>query len=434
MAVSRTQDPATNAITEAAPRKHVRPCRRRLRRPADAGLRLDAILLGFALMIGGVRRAFGIGQQDPAAWMWGLAAILFAACCLAEWPIPKSWNMSAGLGGVAGEVMLAVVSTPFAALKIPDPQVWASALAGLLARSCSPQWRWASAPPTLPRCGARSPTSRNAISPNPPMRPSARTSSGVPSLPSRPASNGYADGQRAENARPQAAGSHRADRLHRGRRLRLRRSAASSTPSRIPKAQMASAPIVPRVLESRPVPDAAAAPAAPAPRQVTRPAAQQSSVRPVQPPAAQSARVRDPNTAIPPIDLLDVPPPRRSEVDEARLLEMADRLGEVLTEFGVKGRITEVRPGPVVTLFELEPAAGVRSSKVIALAEDIARAMSATSARVAVIPGRNAIGIELPNPTRETVYLRDLLNANEFYPLAQPPFPSPSASRSKASR
>jgi S-DNA-T family DNA segregation ATPase FtsK/SpoIIIE len=193
-------------------------------------------------------------------------------------------------------------------------------------------------------------------------------------------------------------------------------------------------PIVPRVLESRPVPDAAAAPAAPAPRQVTRPAAQQSSVRPVQPPAAQSARVRDPNTAIPPIDLLDVPPPRRSEVDEARLLEMADRLGEVLTEFGVKGRITEVRPGPVVTLFELEPAAGVRSSKVIALAEDIARAMSATSARVAVIPGRNAIGIELPNPTRETVYLRDLLNANEFSRSRMPPFPSHSASRSKASR
>ena len=105
---------------------------------------------------------------------------------------------------------------------------------------------------------------------------------------------------------------------------------------------------------------------------------------------------------------------RRSDVDEARLLDMADRLGGVLTEFGIKGRITEVRPGPVVTLFELEPAAGVRSSKVIALAEDIARAMSATSARVAVIPGRNAIGIELPNPNRETVYLRDLLTSNEF--------------------
>ena len=72
------------------------------------GFGWTAILLGFGLMIGGVRRAFGIGQQDPAAWMWGLAAILFAACCLAEWPIPKSWDMSAGLGGVVGEVMLVV--------------------------------------------------------------------------------------------------------------------------------------------------------------------------------------------------------------------------------------------------------------------------------------------------------------------------------------
>jgi len=170
------------------------------------------------------------------------------------------------------------------------------------------------------------------------------------------------------------------------------------------------------VLEGRPVPEAQ--PAQPIATAPTRPAAPprqpQQAPAPAQRPAQQAARVRDAGSAIPPIDLLDVPPPRRSDVDEARLLDMADRLAGVLNEFGIKGRITEVRPGPVVTLFELEPAAGVRSSKVIALAEDIARAMSATSARVAVIPGRNAIGIELPNPNRETVYLRDLLSSNEF--------------------
>ena len=93
---------------------------------------------------------------------------------------------------------------------------------------------------------------------------------------------------------------------------------------------------------------------------------------------------------------------------------MADELQIVLNDFGVKGRITEVRPGPVVTLFELEPAPGTKSSRVIALAEDIARSMSSTSARVAVVPGRNAIGIELPNPDRETVYLRDLLASQAF--------------------
>src|SRR5690606_630311 len=83
-----------------------------------------------------------------------------------------------------------------------------------------------------------------------------------------------------------------------------------------------------------------------------------------------------------------------------RLEEMARRLEEVLGDFGVKGDIINVRPGPVVTLFELEPAPGIKSSRVISLADDIARSMSAISARVAVVPGRNAIGIELPNHNR----------------------------------
>ena len=86
----------------------------------------------------------------------------------------------------------------------------------------------------------------------------------------------------------------------------------------------------------------------------------------------------------------------------------------VLEDFGIKGEIVHVRPGPVVTLYELEPAAGVKSSRVIGLADDIARSMSAISARVAVIPGRNVIGIELPNQRRETVFLRELLATPEF--------------------
>ncbi|MEN0040963.1 MAG: DNA translocase FtsK [Pseudomonadota bacterium] len=92
----------------------------------------------------------------------------------------------------------------------------------------------------------------------------------------------------------------------------------------------------------------------------------------------------------------------------------ARELEGVLEDFGVKGQIIKVRPGPVVTLYELEPAAGVKSSRVIGLAEDIARSMSAIAARVAVVPGRNAIGIELPNKRRETVYLREQLASKEF--------------------
>ncbi|MBI4922175.1 MAG: DNA translocase FtsK 4TM domain-containing protein [Devosia nanyangense] len=97
-----------------------------------------------------------------------------------------------------------------------------------------------------------------------------------------------------------------------------------------------------------------------------------------------------------------------------RLEAMARRLEGVLEDFGVRGDIINVRPGPVVTLYELEPAPGIKSSRVISLADDIARSMSAISARVAVVPGRNAIGIELPNENRETVYLREMLASADF--------------------
>ncbi len=96
------------------------------------------------------------------------------------------------------------------------------------------------------------------------------------------------------------------------------------------------------------------------------------------------------------------------------LEENARMLEGVLEDFGVRGEIINVRPGPVVTLYELEPAPGIKSSRVINLADDIARSMSAVSARVAVVPGRNAIGIELPNAKRETVYLREMVASPEF--------------------
>ena len=86
----------------------------------------------------------------------------------------------------------------------------------------------------------------------------------------------------------------------------------------------------------------------------------------------------------------------------------------MLEDFNVRGDIVEVRPGPVVTMYELEPASGIKASRVIALADDIARNMSALSARVATIPGRSVIGIELPNPKRETVSLSELIGSQAF--------------------
>ncbi len=117
---------------------------------------------------------------------------------------------------------------------------------------------------------------------------------------------------------------------------------------------------------------------------------------------------------LPRLDLLAKPAVRNDAVDEAGLRQNAELLQGVLSDFGVKGEIVHVRPGPVVTLYEFEPAPGVKSSRVINLADDIARSMSTTAARVAVVPGRNAIGIELPNAQRETVFLRALLNAKVF--------------------
>lgn len=119
---------------------------------------------------------------------------------------------------------------------------------------------------------------------------------------------------------------------------------------------------------------------------------------------------------LPALSLLSSPPTSRSSraVSDEALEQNARLLESVLEEFGVKGRISEVRPGPVVTLYELEPAPGTKTSRVIGLADDIARSMSAVSARIAVVQGKNAIGIELPNSDRETVHLRELLSSAAY--------------------
>jgi DNA segregation ATPase FtsK/SpoIIIE, S-DNA-T family len=119
---------------------------------------------------------------------------------------------------------------------------------------------------------------------------------------------------------------------------------------------------------------------------------------------------------LPPLDLLAEPPKDRliGGPSEEALQQNALLLLGVLEDFGVRGEIVKVRPGPVVTLYELEPAPGTKSSRVIGLADDIARSMSAVSVRVAVVPGRNVIGIELPNARSETVYLRELLASDAY--------------------
>ncbi|MDI1296813.1 MAG: DNA translocase FtsK 4TM domain-containing protein [bacterium] len=121
------------------------------------------------------------------------------------------------------------------------------------------------------------------------------------------------------------------------------------------------------------------------------------------------------HSSLPSPDLLNpVPPSQGGKIDKAALERNARLLESVLDDFHVKGNIVEVRPGPVVTMYELEPAPGIKASRVIALADDIARNMSALSARVATIPGRTVIGIELPNAHREGVSFRELVTSEQF--------------------
>jgi S-DNA-T family DNA segregation ATPase FtsK/SpoIIIE len=130
---------------------------------------------------------------------------------------------------------------------------------------------------------------------------------------------------------------------------------------------------------------------------------------------AQTSLALGDNYQLPTLDLLAAPPKEgRQQIDRAGLERNARLLEEVLDDFKVRGEIVEVRPGPVVTMYELEPASGTKASRVIALADDIARNMSALSARVATIPGRSVIGIELPNSKRETVSLSELIGSAAF--------------------
>ena len=175
--------------------------------------------------------------------------------------------------------------------------------------------------------------------------------------------------------------------------------------------------IAPRATELREERDAVAAP----PR--SRPTvAVAEPARPVAPAgrgnrkaAAQPGLALGDSYVLPTVDLLARAPDKgKQHIDRAGLERNARLLESVLEDFHVRGDIVEVRPGPVVTMYELEPASGIKASRVIQLADDIARNMSALSARVATIPGRSVIGIELPNPKREAVSLSELIGSQAF--------------------
>ncbi|WP_084420840.1 FtsK/SpoIIIE family DNA translocase [Henriciella litoralis] len=329
-----------------------------------------AWMAGLCLMIGGAMRAVLIGAPKLRRWFYGFAFIPILAATLAAFPVPASWPLWTGLGGMVGDALFGLVEMPFKALLIPFPGFFAGLLLGAAALTLA-----------FSALGFRRGDAR--------LLQSAAASSGL-----------------------RAARS--AGRMSQGLFGLFGRKRASFDDD--PLSYEDDAPS--RVKQRVPVPepdddDDYIEDEDDTPRPATRP--KLSKPKTPQPESVTvSKRSRRGATKLPSLDLLGVPPARRGAIDEDGLLLQANRLAEVLREFGVRGRIKEVRPGPVVTLFELEPAAGVKSARVISLADDIARSMSAVSARVAVIPGKNAIGIELPNEERETVYFRSLLSSTAY--------------------
>jgi DNA segregation ATPase FtsK/SpoIIIE, S-DNA-T family len=142
--------------------------------------------------------------------------------------------------------------------------------------------------------------------------------------------------------------------------------------------------------------------------------AKPAAAAPSRKPQQQSLPLPEAGWVFPSLDLLKDPPPRASTGPSEEALQANARLLEtVLSDYGVQGEIVEIRPGPVVTLYELVPAPGIRSARVIGLADDVARSLSVTAVRIATVPGRNVIGIEVPNSKRETVFLSEILSSDE---------------------
>ena len=350
-------------------------------------------IAGLALMIGGAMRAVLVGKPRIRRWVYGAVAVPLSASAFAAWPVPESWPLSAGLGGMFGDGVFNIAVLPFRALMLPAPESWAAFLLGGAAL-----WAGLSAlgfqrrdAQLLQETAARS--GRTAVV----------GAAGLGGFLIR-IGHSLADRKPVRMDEPVSGDrtliiKHDDDYVPSSRFLPSddededeSRYGATAWDEDEDGEEAEAAPPPPglRFAVPRPVPKTTNAPKVAAP---TR---------------------RRTSTRLPSLDLLQVPEERRETFDEDALLAKAERLSAVLKEFGVQGRIKEVRPGPIITLFEMEPAPGVKSSRVITLADDIARSMSAVSARVAVVPGKNAIGIELPNDEREKVFLRSILQSDGY--------------------
>ncbi|TCT11833.1 DNA translocase FtsK [Tepidamorphus gemmatus] len=402
------------------------------------GLASAAVLLPVAAW------AIGLVRDRPltgfarrlAAWLIGTA---FACAFFAALPAPSTWPLPSGLGGLVGDAQLYVTGLLLAPLLAKSAAVPVGVAAGVGAALLL---GYAMGLPALGRQRQAGATDRR---PPPALAPAAVRRRPVQGA---PAADAFCEPGEDE---PVGGGFHPLGAITHSwlsLRARLRRWTARRGTAERPRAGLLCSlfaddePVAvplegrrePRFEDANPwapppesyddedeyaASDAAAQfGEAQAPRPASRvtPAKQRLKQGRRAVSEAQPSLLPGAGYELPPLRLLAEPKASRASTgaDLAALEQNARLLETVLDDFGVKGEIINVRPGPVVTLYELEPAPGTKSSRVIGLADDIARSMSAISARVAVVPGRNVIGIELPNSHRETVYLRELLASESF--------------------
>ncbi len=387
-------DPSWNVASADPVRNLLGPAGATLADAAVQSVGLAAWILSLILIGAGVARAGARDLQATAAahrlrLLTGLVGVLLLSAALAGPRPPVIWPLSSGLGGFWGDTVLSGLASLVRLTGLPGARLVVAGILGLAAVA----------------------------------------------LLARTAGVGAADLLTA-HARLADGG---AQALSLGGRLLVRKADAE------PAAGKTAPPVSPRARRApvdAPVMTAPADAAAPIGIAARAPApeidAEDEDAPPFDlAPAAGGARVASPKAPklsareqrekqvafefvqpggfrLPELAMLSKAKPRMSSIDESALRQNARLLETVLSEFGVKGHIDQIRPGPVVTLYEMVPAPGVKHSRVVALSDDIARSMSARACRVAVVPGRNAIGVELPNPRRDTVYLRDLLASADY--------------------
>ncbi|GBF56580.1 DNA translocase FtsK [Candidatus Phycosocius bacilliformis] len=350
-----------------------------------------AALIGFCLLAL-IRGPGGVVRLKLRAWLGGLGVVMFAAA-LAGLPHAPGWPMRTGLGGLVGDWILNLLAMPFAGAQ--SGQGFGAVIAFAVAVVCAvvalqlkrsdfdaaldaAAYGWASlrvgVDEVTARFGHAKPTRKKAAAPVRKRPVPSADERGLDPMDVASIAARFAPGEAKASA---ARDSWREPEVHRTA-YEAPGYPAQDIPIELPKS----------------------------PKQSQRAGREAQGVLPMYP--------AGPDFELPRLDLLAKPKPRIAHHDEAGLKQNARLLMTVLSDFGVKGEILNVRPGPVVTLYELEPAAGVKSARVIGLADDVARSMSVQACRIAVVPGRNAIGIELPNARRETVYLRDLLSTQDY--------------------